>query len=81
MDIKKTNQHDITIVNYGIMGGGIYFYKIEVADDEELSEAVDNLMILEQHEQSDCTWSSMGKDDVYDYSNKIVKASQLKGVE
>ncbi len=58
--------------------GIIYFYTISFEPkDEDLNEVVDNLLIAQSHDSSDCRWSTIPSTNIIDYTDKVFDSKQL----
>ena len=80
--MSKRQTAIVCINDYG--SGGIYFYKIEMGDDEDhtyLDEYVDNLMTLKGHHHKTCTWTSQSPEDTVDETDTIITHEELISVE
>jgi hypothetical protein len=80
--MSKRQTAIVCINDYG--SGGIYFYKIEMGDDEDhtyLDEYVDSLMTLKDHWHKTCTWTSQSPEEIVDETHITITHEELMSVE
>lgn len=60
--------------------GGLFFYKVEISDQQDIYEVVANLMILKNHKESECDWANLEIKDIVDNTETIISTEQLNQV-
>ncbi len=76
MNEDRKTEIEISVMDVAV--GIIYFYTISFEPkDEDLNEVVDNLLIAQGHDSSDCYWSTIPSTNIIDYTDKVFYSKQL----
>ena len=76
MNEDRKTEIEISVMDVAV--GIIYFYTISFEPkDEDLYEVVDNLLIAQGHDSSDCYWSTIPSTNIIDYTDNVFDSKDL----
>ena len=76
MNEDRKTEIEISVMDVAV--GIIYCYTISFEPKEEdLYEVVDNLLIAQGHESSDCYWSTIPSTNIINYTDNVFDSKKL----
>ena len=76
MNEDRKTEIEISVMDVGV--GIIYFYTLSYdSENEDLYEVVDNLLTVQGHKPSECDWSTIGINNIMDYTEEVFDSKEL----
>jgi predicted nucleic-acid-binding protein len=76
MNEDRKTEIEISVMDVG--AGVIYFYTLSYDSENEcLYEVVDNLLIAKGHNHDECDWSTIGINNIMDYTEEVLDSEDL----